>query len=146
MKNNRGNFPRGRVGWPARTEGNPLPSASRTVSRAGADASDSLVKEIQSLEMHLKLLKRRLLKIEGGRPGIELVAAIIIGLCVACGLCREVCPAGAVSLGQTAWIDKAACTGCGLCVESCPRNAIYLMPPDGSLLKAHKTGVGGNRF
>ena len=46
--------------------------------------------------------------------------------CVACGTCEEVCPVGAISVGDIAWVDPALCVGCGLCIDECPQGALSL--------------------
>jgi heterodisulfide reductase subunit A len=67
-----------------------------------------------------------------GRVEIEPMTAQVLPLrCVACGLCVEVCPAGAAELvearGQRlAEINPALCKGCGLCVSGCRGGAITL--------------------
>jgi pyruvate formate lyase activating enzyme len=44
--------------------------------------------------------------------------------CVACGLCVEVCPQGAVATADgIAHTDRSKCTACGLCVASCAGKA-----------------------
>lgn len=55
-----------------------------------------------------------------------MVAVVDSAQCVGCGLCVEVCPAGAVYQDEKAGIDTMICTGCAICVDKCPRNAITL--------------------
>ena len=50
-------------------------------------------------------------------------------LCVQCGLCIDVCPAGALSRDnrtQAVVVDYEKCTGCGNCVHTCPFGAVTL--------------------
>ncbi len=48
------------------------------------------------------------------------------GLCMQCGTCAAVCPAGAIALrwelrsGYNVVIDDGLCTDCGACLEACP--------------------------
>jgi len=45
--------------------------------------------------------------------------------CVACGCCKEGCPAEAISEGSPAYtIDPAKCVDCGACAAQCPNEAI----------------------
>lgn len=44
--------------------------------------------------------------------------------CVACGCCKDVCPADAISEGDTYSIDPEKCVDCGACASTCPNNAI----------------------
>ena len=46
--------------------------------------------------------------------------------CVACGVCMNSCPKGAISIyrGCYAVADAAKCVGCGLCAKACPAGCI----------------------
>ncbi|MEW6661217.1 MAG: DUF362 domain-containing protein [Bacillota bacterium] len=45
--------------------------------------------------------------------------------CLACGVCMDECPAGAIKEGDDIFlIDSEICTECGTCVDSCPNSAI----------------------
>jgi heterodisulfide reductase subunit A len=67
-----------------------------------------------------------------GQVAIEPMTAEVLPMrCVACGLCVEVCPAGAVEMVEArgrrqAEINPALCKGCGLCVAGCRGGAITL--------------------
>ena len=50
--------------------------------------------------------------------------------CVRCGKCAEVCPAGAVAVGEKpAKIDRSKCIRCFCCQEFCPKGAIEVHRP-----------------
>lgn len=45
--------------------------------------------------------------------------------CTSCGACAEVCPAEAISEGESCYvIDPDLCTDCDLCTSECPVEAI----------------------
>jgi NAD-dependent dihydropyrimidine dehydrogenase PreA subunit len=46
--------------------------------------------------------------------------------CAICGLCVDLCPTGAIHMGDVIMIDPGRCMGCGSCVEECPNGAISL--------------------
>lgn len=46
--------------------------------------------------------------------------------CVSCGKCVEVCPEGAISRENPAFIDRSKCTSCGLCAPACLYGALTM--------------------
>ena len=62
------------------------------------------------------------------RTGVlsDVVAVVDEKLCLGCGTCRLVCPAGAIRTDTVAVVRRDACTGCGRCVEACTHRAISL--------------------
>ncbi len=49
------------------------------------------------------------------------------GECLMCGACQEVCPVGAVSMGEEgAVVDREWCIGCGVCAVRCPAGCISM--------------------
>ncbi|MFA9422106.1 MAG: 4Fe-4S binding protein [Sedimentibacter sp.] len=52
------------------------------------------------------------------------VGFVITADCIACGICKEGCPEGAISEGKIYKIDENHCIECGRCYENCPHNAI----------------------
>ena len=60
------------------------------------------------------------------RLGREVVMAYrVTDSCIACGSCVDVCPMGAITLGDDkATIDENVCISCGACAGECPVEAI----------------------
>lgn len=54
--------------------------------------------------------------------------AVIGETCCFCGVCRAVCPAGAVLFSEEIgyFIDAARCVGCARCAGGCRAHAISL--------------------
>jgi electron transport complex protein RnfB len=50
--------------------------------------------------------------------------------CLGYGDCIQVCPFGAISLGENGLIriDREKCTGCGICTGECPKGMLALVP------------------
>jgi heterodisulfide reductase subunit A len=82
---------------------------------------DETVVQAQGAAMQaVRLLSKR--EIEA----TPIVATVNPRLCVACGLCVEVCPYGARVLepgAPTAEVIEVLCQGCGACVTACPNKA-----------------------
>jgi heterodisulfide reductase subunit A len=93
--------------------------------QAPKDIPDTVAQASGAAAQALGLLNR-------GQVEIEPMTAEVLALrCVACGLCAEVCPAGAAEVVEKrgrrlAEINPALCKGCGLCVAACRGRAITL--------------------
>jgi ferredoxin len=106
---------------------------SRTYERPRNGGRGELRAGLVRLRGRLRSLESRTRAMEAGRVPGGLCATVDPDECVSCGMCRDACPRGAVSLaGGAAAVDKDRCTGCGLCVTVCPRGALSLRPVSGS--------------
>ncbi len=55
------------------------------------------------------------------------VNTVDVSLCNACGLCVENCQFDALTVEDTAVVNKTRCVGCGVCVNACPDEALILV-------------------
>jgi ferredoxin len=106
-------------------------------SQAKGGITPSYSKYDLKREEELKLLKKQAQRISSRleeirqRIGVkrklkEVFAMVDEEECVGCGICCNVCPRGAISLGEVAKIDNSKCTACLACVDRCPRGAIAI--------------------
>lgn len=67
------------------------------------------------------------------------LASVDADKCIACGICEDRCPVGAITLKEAgvAEVDDARCIGCGVCTPTCDADAVDLIlratvrpPPD----------------
>ena len=56
------------------------------------------------------------------------LAAVDMTRCVACGVCENTCPLGAVKVhrGCCAAVEAERCVGCGKCAKLCPVGCIVV--------------------
>jgi ferredoxin len=55
------------------------------------------------------------------------VNTVDMNLCNACGLCVESCQFDALTMEDTAVVNRTRCVGCGVCVTACPDQALILV-------------------
>ena len=76
------------------------------------------------LEQQKQQLNQRITKLESGRRA---VAVVDYEKCAGCGICVDVCPAGAIEVNRQAVVKEEACNGCAACVSECPNEAIVVV-------------------
>jgi len=83
----------------------------------------ALKQQAEQLEQQKQQLNQRITQLESGRKAI---AVIDSEKCAGCGICADVCPAGAIEVNEQAVVNDEVCTGCAICVTECPNEAIIL--------------------
>ncbi|MEW5953248.1 MAG: DUF362 domain-containing protein [Bacillota bacterium] len=56
----------------------------------------------------------------------DILPSVKVEKCLACGLCRDWCPADAIEMEPHAVITEERCLGCGECTVTCPESAIRI--------------------
>lgn len=90
------------------------------------------INEFRILRHRVKFISQRLelIKKKVETPEIKPVQNVIAVVdrmeCAGCGICYDICPEGAISIGITARINSSKCTACLECVNLCPRGAIAI--------------------
>ena len=83
----------------------------------------ALKQQAELLERQRQQLNQRITQLESGRRAVAVVDS---EKCAGCGICVDVCPAGAIEVNQQAVVNDEACTGCAACVSECPNEAIVI--------------------
>ena len=86
----------------------------------------ALKRQSHAIEAGLRSLERRTGALRGEADVSDYRVFVNSDLCAGCGVCKDICPAGAISLEEIAVVDSERCTGCRLCLDQCPRGAISL--------------------
>jgi len=86
-----------------------------------------LKQQAEMLEQQKQQLNQRITQLESGRRAVAVVDS---EKCTGCGICLDVCPAGAIEVMEKAVIDDEICTGCAACVTECPNKAIIIFADD----------------
>jgi ferredoxin len=88
----------------------------------------TLRQQVRAIETDLHHLEQRIKNL--GEQGINPIPKALVDseICVGCGICRDVCPAEAISIETIARVDSSRCNGCGHCLETCPQGALSLAP------------------
>jgi predicted Fe-Mo cluster-binding NifX family protein/ferredoxin len=82
-----------------------------------------LKQQAKMLEQQKQQLNQRITQLESGRRAVAVVDS---EKCTGCGICVDVCPAGAIEVNQQAVVNEEACNGCAECVSECPNEAIII--------------------
>jgi len=82
-----------------------------------------LKQQAEMLEQQKQQLNQRITQLESGRRAVAIVDS---EKCTGCGVCVDVCPAGAIEVDRQAVVNEEACTGCAACVSECPNEAIII--------------------
>jgi ferredoxin len=91
-----------------------------------SDELGTLKAQAKAMEEQLKTVNESIAGFQAGVPVSSLMAVVDTQKCVACGVCVEACPVGAIGVNEVAQVDGEKCTGCGRCVTDCPQGALSL--------------------
>jgi len=83
----------------------------------------ALKQQAEMLEQQKQQLDQRINQLESGHRAVAVVDS---EKCAGCGICVDVCPAGAIEVNHQAVVNEEACTGCAACVSECPNEAIVI--------------------
>jgi predicted Fe-Mo cluster-binding NifX family protein/ferredoxin len=101
------------------------PAMENTSRNDPAQELTALKQQVQMLEQQRQMLEQRINQI--GQQH-KIFAMIDPEKCTGCGVCVNVCPAGAIELNKQAIVHEQLCTGCSVCVSHCSIQAITMTP------------------
>jgi predicted Fe-Mo cluster-binding NifX family protein/ferredoxin len=104
------------------------PTAEQVASPSESELDPEQVKaflreQVQILEQQKRQIQQKIGELETGRRS---VAVVVPEKCAGCGICADVCPAGAIHIAAIAVIDDEICTSCAACVSECPNQAVII--------------------
>jgi predicted Fe-Mo cluster-binding NifX family protein/ferredoxin len=97
-----------------------------SLSESGPDPEQAkafLREQVQILEQQKRQIQQRISVLETGPRSI---AVVVPEKCAGCGICVDVCPAGAIEVTEKAVINDEICIGCAACMGGCPNQAIII--------------------
>jgi ferredoxin len=95
----------------------------------------ALKERVQAIKARLHLLNKRIGEVQDRTRTSCLKAVVDPERCVACGICADQCPEGAIVIGKTAHVDPRRCVGCGRCIDECPQGALSLCPAKNNFIQ-----------
>ena len=87
---------------------------------------ETLKAQATAMEEQLRAVNERIAEAQGAVSASSLIAVVDAEKCVACDVCVDACPVGAIGINDVAEVDGEKCTGCGSCVTECPQDALSL--------------------
>lgn len=74
------------------------------------------------------------LRMRRSKTAMPLVPDVDASLCNHCGACANICPTGAIVIGNELETDKERCIKCCACVKTCPQGARSFISPFAPML------------
>ena len=96
---------------------------SNNISVGNQSELEQLKQQSQILQKQKQEIDNRISELESGRKAAAFVQT---DKCNGCGICTDVCPAGAISINEHAFVNPRLCTACVVCVSECPNGAITI--------------------